>query len=249
MLESRVLIGSLQTMRAILLAGGKGTRLYPYTVALPKPLVPIDDLPIIEVLLRQLKHYGVGEVTVSIGHLAEILTAFLGNGSKFGLKLDYVREDFPLGTVGPLKLITDLPEQFMLMNGDVLTDLDYAQFFADHLQSDAEVTIASFQKVVNIDLGVIKSDQRQVVDYIEKPKLPYEVSMGVYAIRRTALDLLPENKYFDFPMLIKALLAAGRKVRVYPFTGIWLDIGRPSDYEEAQNTFRNMRDRLLPGVR
>lgn len=234
-------------MRAILLAGGKGTRLHPYTVALPKPLVPIDDLPIIEVLLRQLKYYDITDVTVSIGHLAEILTAFLGDGSKFGLHIDYVREDFPLGTVGPLQLVRDLPEQFLLMNGDVLTDLDYARFFQDHLQSDGEVTIAAFQKVVNIDLGVIQSEQRQVVDYVEKPRIPYEVSMGVYAIRRSALDLLPKNKYFDFPMLIKALLAAGRKVRVHPFAGIWLDIGRPSDYEEAQATFRNLKDRLLPG--
>lgn len=233
-------------MRAILLAGGKGTRLHPYTVALPKPLVPIDDLPIIEVLLRQLRHYGAVDVTVSIGHLAEILTAFLGNGSKFGLNLDYVREDFPLGTVGPLKLIADLPEQFLLMNGDVLTDLDYARFFQDHLDSGAEVSIAAFRKVVNIDLGLLQTKDRWLVDYIEKPNVPYEVSMGVYAIRRSALDLLPENRYFDFPMLVKALLAAGRKVRTYPFDGIWLDIGRPSDYEEAQTTFKNLKDRLLP---
>jgi len=236
-------------MRAIVLAGGKGTRLRPYTVALPKPLVPIDDLPIIEVLLRQLKHYRIEHVTVSIGHLAEILTAFLGDGSKLGLRIDYVREDFPLGTVGPLKLVPDLPDQFLLMNGDVLTDLDFGRFFVEHERSDAEVTIASFQKVVNIDLGVIKSEDRRVVDYIEKPNLAYEVSMGVYALRRSVLDLLPAKQYFDFPMLIKALLAAGRKVRVYPFDGIWLDIGRPSDYEEAQTTFRNRKTQLLPGPR
>jgi len=233
-------------MRAILLAGGKGTRLYPYTVALPKPLVPIDEMPIIEVLLRQLRYYDVTEVTVSIGHQAEILTAVLGNGSKFGVRLDYVREDSPLGTVGPLKLIPDLPEQFLLMNGDVLTDLDYTRFFKDHLRSDAEVSIATFRKVVSIDLGVLKSEERRVVDYIEKPNLPYQISMGVYSIRRTALDLVPESRPFDFPALIQALLAANRKVQTYPFDGIWLDIGRPSDYEEAQNTFRNLKHRLLP---
>lgn len=233
-------------MKTILLAGGKGTRLYPYTVALPKPLVPIDDLPIIEILLRQLRHYGARDVTVSIGHLAEILTAFIGNGSKFGLNIDYVRESFPLGTVGPIKLVSDLPDHFLLMNGDVLTDLDYSKFFEEHLRSGAEVSIACYRKTVAIDLGVIKSKEKVVIDYIEKPNMPYEVSMGVYAISKSTLDLVPENSYFDFPMLIKALLAASRPVHTYPFEGIWLDIGRPTDYEEAQKTFQSLRTRILP---
>lgn len=233
-------------MRAIVLAGGKGTRLYPYTVALPKPLVPVDDIPIIEILLRQLKHYGVLDVTVSLAHMAEILTAFLGNGHKFGLNIDYVREDFPLGTVGPLKLVKDLQDDVLLMNGDVLTDLDYAAFFTKHMQGSAEISISTFIKTVGVDLGVLKTQDNRVVDYFEKPKVDYEVSMGVYAIRKTAIDLIPDNVYFDFPMLVKALLAAGREVRAIPFSGTWLDIGRPSDYEEAQNILRTHKLRLLP---
>ena len=181
-------------MRAILLAGGKGTRLYPYTVSLPKPLVPIEDLPIVEILLRQLARCGIRDITVSTGHLAEIMVAFLGDGSRFGVKIDYVREDMPLGTVGPLKLVRELPEQFLLMNGDVLTDLDYSRLFDDHVRGGAEVTVATYSKKIPIDLGVIESSGRAITGYREKPTLTYDVSMGVYAIKRGALDLIPEGK-------------------------------------------------------
>jgi NDP-mannose synthase len=233
-------------MKAVILAGGKGTRLYPYTVVFPKPLVPIGDKPIIEVMLRQLRRAGIDDITISVGHLAELLLAFLGDGSKFGLKISYVSEDKPLGTIGPLGLIKDLPEKFLLMNGDVLTDLDYLQLFHSHEQSGAAVSIATFRKQVPIDLGVIVAKDGLLVDYIEKPTYGYDVSMGVYALSRSVVRHIPPGEYFDFPMLIKTLLAHNEPVRSYPFSGIWLDIGRPADYEEAQRTFSTLRERILP---
>jgi NDP-sugar pyrophosphorylase family protein len=233
-------------MKAVILAGGKGTRLYPYTVTFPKPLVPIGDKPIIEIMLRQLCNTGVRDVVVSVGHLAELLVAFLGDGSKFGLSVRYVREEQPLGTVGPLCLVDELPENFLLMNGDVLTALNYARFFQQHVDSGAAVSISTFNKKVNVDLGVLVSDGGRVTDYIEKPTYSFDVSMGVYALQKTVLQHIPRHEYFDFPMLIKTLLANNEIVRAIPFDGIWLDIGRPGDYEEAQKTLATLRDRLLP---
>ncbi|HEV8247968.1 MAG TPA: sugar phosphate nucleotidyltransferase [Polyangiaceae bacterium] len=233
-------------MQAVILAGGKGTRLYPYTVTFPKPLVPIGDLPIVEIMLRQLRAAGLRDVTISVGHLAELLIAYLGDGSKLGLRIGYVREDKPLGTIGPLWLVQNLPDDFLLMNGDVLTDLDYAKLFQGHVDSGAAVSISTYKRDVKIDLGVLVCDGARVTDYIEKPTYSYEVSMGVYVLNRRVLSHIPRGEYFDFPMLIKELIARGEFVRAVPFDGLWLDIGRPSDYEEAQNVFSTLRERLLP---
>jgi|tagenome__1003787_1003787.scaffolds.fasta_scaffold20702491_2 NDP-sugar pyrophosphorylase family protein len=233
-------------MKAFILAGGKGTRLYPYTVTFPKPLVPIGDKPIIEIMLRQLKAAGVTEISISVGHLAELLMAYLGDGSKLGVRIRYVREDKPLGTIGPLALVGDLPENFLLMNGDVLTDLDYAQLYRSHVEAGALVSISAYRKKVSIDLGVLVSERGAVTDYLEKPTYTYDVSMGVYVLNRAVLEHIPAGEYFDFPSLIKTLLAKKLLVRTVPFDGIWLDIGRPSDYQEAQETFGTLRSKLLP---
>lgn len=232
-------------MKAVILAGGKGTRLYPYTVTFPKPLVPIGDKAIVEIMLRQLYSAGVREVIVSVGHLAELMMSFLGDGRRLGLSIAYVREDKPLGTVGPLALINDLPENFLLMNGDVLTDLDYASLFSGHVESGARVSISTYHKKVNVDLGVLLSEQGRVTSYLEKPSYIYDVSMGVYALNKGVIGRIPKDEYFDFPMLIHALLEAGEFVRSVPFDGIWLDIGRPSDYEEAQRVFGDDAKRFL----
>ena len=236
-------------MKAVILAGGRGTRLYPYTVVFPKPLVPIGDKPIIEIMLQQLQRAGIEDITISVGHLAELLMAFLGDGQKFGVRIEYVREDEPLGTVGPLRLIKDLPEHFLLMNGDVLTDLDYGQLFRAHVAGAAAVSIATYRRNVAIDLGVLVAKDGLLTEYIEKPTHIFDVSMGVYALNRSVLELIPAGVYFDFPMLIHTLLARGEPVRSYPFNGIWLDIGRAADYEEAQKTFASLREKILPGGR
>lgn len=234
-------------MRAIILAGGKGTRLAPYTVAFPKPLMPLGDVPILEIVVRQLRHFGFERVTMAVGHLSELIEAFFGDGSKFGLRIDYSREDRPLGTAGPLRRIADLPDHFLVMNGDLLTDLDYGDLMRRHREQGNDATIGVYKKEVKIDLGVLERDgDGRIVDYKEKPTLAYEVSMGVYAFSRGVLANVPDA-YFDFPDLVLELIRRGRPIRGYAFEGLWLDIGRSDDYGKAVETFERERKRFLPG--
>jgi len=236
-------------VRAIVLAGGKGRRLSPYTVSFPKPLVPVDDMPILEVVIRQLKAAGFDSITMAVGHLAELLVAYFGDGRRWGVRIEYSREDLPLGTVGPLALIDDLPESFLVMNGDVLTTLKYDWLYNYHLASEAELTIACHRCNTKIDLGVIDFDGRlQVTGYREKPTLPYDVSMGVYIFNRTVLDLVKSGDHVDFPCMVRSLIERGSVVKVYLSDDEWLDIGRPSDYALAAETFASMRDRFLPDL-
>lgn len=234
--------------RAVILAGGQGTRLAPYTTVLPKPLMPIGDIAILEVVLRQLRLYKVNRVTIAVGYLAELLMAYLGNGCKFGLSIDYSREDSPLGTAGPLKLIPNLTETFLVMNGDLLTTLDYAALVAYHRSRQAAATIAVFSRPVHIDLGIVRMDKHnRLVDYIEKPTLHYEVSVGVYVFEPRVLDYIPTNEYLDFPTLVKTLINAGELIVGYPHQGYWLDLGCKEDYERAVDDFARLRSQFLPG--
>ncbi len=224
-------------MKAVILAGGKGTRLRPYTTAFPKPLMPVGDKPILEIILRQLKSHGINEVIMAVGHLAELIMTFFGDGSKFGVKIKYSREDEPLGTAGPLSLIKDeLTETFLVMNGDILTTLNYSDLIEYHKKSNATATIALNKREVYIDFGVVELDKNSnIVDYIEKPTLHYLVSMGIYVFEPEVLKYIPNNKKFDFPDLVKELISKGEKVKGYVYDGYWLDIGRPEDYEKACN--------------
>ncbi len=235
-------------MQAVILAGGKGRRLRPYTTVLPKPLMPLGEMPIIEVVLRQLAASGFRQVTVAVGYLAELLMAYCGNGSKYGLDLSYSREETPLGTAGPLALIDGLRqgESFLVMNGDVLTTLDFAALAARHRASGAAATIATHQRQQQINYGIIESDDAdRVTAYIEKPQYHYQVSMGVYVLTPAVLDFVPRGQYLDLPDLVRTLMAAGRPVLAYPFDGYWLDIGRHDDYEQAVEEFEAMRPMLL----
>lgn len=236
-------------MRAVILAGGKGQRLKPYTTVLPKPLMPIGDMPILEVVLRQLKAAGITRVTMAVGHLAELLQAFFGNGSRFGLSIDYSFEEKPLGTVGPLTLIPSLGDEsdFLVMNGDVLTTIDYTRLVERHRQSGADVTIATYRREVKIDFGVIEVGEDDfLTGYVEKPKIDYRVSMGIYCFDAKVLGRLQRGQYCDLPDLVKSLLATGRKVASYPFEGYWLDMGRPDDYTLAIDEFEARRAEFLP---
>lgn len=233
--------------RAVILAGGKGTRLYPYTITFPKPLMPIGDTPILEVVLRQLRRHGVEDITMAVGHLAELLMAYFGDGEKLGLKISYSRETEPLGTAGPLALIPGLDESFFVMNGDVLTTLDYGEMVAYHRERGAVATIASHQRDARIDLGVIEADgDGWITDYIEKPTFHYQVSMGIYLFEPSVLHFVERGKRLDFPDLVLKLVAAGEKVQVFPYSGYWLDIGRPDDYERATAEFERLRHEFLP---
>lgn len=233
-------------MKAVILAGGKGTRLAPYTKILPKPLMPIGDMPILEVILRQLKHSGLDEIVLTVGYLSQILCAFFQNGERLGIKISYSFEDQPLGTAGPLSLIPDLNETFLVANGDVLTTLDYGDLIRAHKRSGAVATIASHAREVKVDFGVIQFDgSNQVADYIEKPSYDFFVSMGIYIFEPRVLDYIPHNQYLDFPDLVLRLIEAGESVRGYIYDGYWQDLGRADDYEQAINDFEELRPQIL----
>ena len=232
--------------RAIILAGGKGTRLRPYTVVLPKPLMPIGEYPILEVIIRQLARRGFKHVTLAVNHQAEIIRAFFQDGSKWGIKIDYSLEDRPLSTMAPLRLINDLPENFLIMNGDVLTDLSYSDIFEEHVTSNNIFTISAYKREQKVDYGVLQMDSSShLTGFREKPSAQYLVSMGVYVASRRIMDFIPEGKSYGFDHLMLDLLAAGQPATVREFDGYWLDIGRPDDYMQAIEEFDQMKPRFL----
>ena len=234
-------------MKAVILAGGKGTRLAPYTTILPKPLVPIGDMPILEILLRQMKRAGIDHVILTVGHLAELLQAFFQEGQRFGLKIEYSIENSPLGTAGPLSLIcSQLADTFLVSNGDVLTTLDIRELIDAHCRSGAVATIASHARKVKIDLGVLQfNGSDEVTDYIEKPTYDFCVSMGIYIFEPRVLEYIPYNQYLDFPDLVLKLISAKEKVIGYRFDGYWQDLGRVEDYEQAVQEFETLRYQIL----
>lgn len=235
-------------MHAVILAGGKGVRLRPFTTALPKPLMPIGDShSILQILLDQLASRGFTSVTLAINHLGPLIRAFVGDGHRWGLTVDFVEEERPLSTVGPLFGLKDtLPEDFLVMNGDILTDLDYADLLATHRTSGAGLTLATFERVHRVDFGVLDVDAGRVVGFREKPALRYPVSMGVYAMSRRTLAPYPAGLSMGFDQLVLDLLAAGEQPATYPFDGFWLDIGRPEDYDEANQACAQLLPILLP---
>jgi len=234
-------------MRAIILAGGKGTRLAPYTTVFPKPLMPVDGMPILEVIVRQLAHFRIREMVFTVSQQSEpLLTAYFGDGSRYGVAIRYSREEKPLGTAGPLAVIPNLSETFIVMNGDILSTLNYQKLIRYHRQHRGMVTIAMSQKKVQLELGVMECNRtHQLTRYTEKPTLSYSVSMGIYVFEKRILEWIPSKKYLDFPELIQKLLRQRVKVVCYPSNDFWLDIGRHEDYEEAQRKFQEMRKRLL----
>lgn len=234
-------------MRAIILAGGKGTRLAPYTTILPKPLMPVGDMPILEIVIRQLAGHGFTELTLAVGHLAELLMAYCGDGSKYGVNINYSLEEQPLGTAGPISLVPNLNETFLVMNGDLLTTLDYGEMLKYHRERGAIATVACYQRDVKIDLGVIEiSPENWIVNYIEKPTYHYSVSTGIYLFEPAVLDYLVPNQRLDLPELVLKLLTEKKPVNVYNFNGYWLDIGRHDDYEKAITEFASNRKSFLP---
>jgi len=228
-------------MRAIILAGGKGTRLKPYTYVLPKPLVPVGEKPILAILVEQLKQNGIKELTFCVNHMAELIMAYFGDGKKMGVKINYSREEKPLGTIGPLKLIKNLPEHFLLMNGDLLTDLDFTKLYDYHIANPALVTVGTYNRNVAIDFGVMTVKDNLVNGFVEKPTYNYSVSMGVYVFRKEVLDYVPDDRSFGFDQLMLQLIHDKKKINAFPFEGYWLDIGRPEDFERANKDIESWR--------
>jgi len=222
-------------MRAVILAGGLGTRLRPYTAILPKPLVPVGDRPILEHILRRLHSCGVREIDLCVGHLGELIQVYFSQGDALpvDLELHWHWEDEPLGTAGALRLIPDLGGTFVAMNGDILTTLDYGELMAQHRESGAALTIAVQGRRVEIGLGVLELEGGRVTGYDEKPALTYDVSMGIYAYEPRALEHLPSDGACQFPELVQRLLAAGEHVGAYRSDAEWFDIGTTGEYERA----------------
>ncbi len=233
-------------MKAVVLAGGKGTRLAPYTNVLPKPLMPIGNMPILEVLLHQMKAAGIEEVIITVGHLAELLEAFFKDGRRFGLNIQYSFEETPLGTAGPLALVEGLDEPFIVCNGDVLTTLDMREMRKFHLQQHGAATIAMHHRQVKINFGLIHCNgNSEVTGYSEKPSIDYMVSMGIYIFEPVVLKYIQPNTYLDFPDLVLKLISTGEKVYGYHFDGYWQDLGNPDDYQQAQIDFLSMQSQFM----
>jgi NDP-mannose synthase len=234
------------TFRAVVLAGGKGTRLSPFTYVLPKPLLPIDQRPIIDIVLTQLAREGCEKVTLALGHLGHLIEVYCGDGARWGLEVEYFREVIPLGTVGVLAHLETLPDgPFIVMNGDVLSDMSFRDLLASHVRNEAELTIGAFRRTERDELGIIETDgDGRVTKYREKPVHHYLVSMGIYAVQRSAVDLIPTAHRMDFPELVQALLASGRAVDTHVHSTYWLDLGRPDDFTRANEEFESLRGRL-----
>lgn len=234
-------------MQAVILAGGKGTRLAPYTTVLPKPLMPVGDRPILEIILLQLKKEGFDKITLAVGHLAGLIQAYFGDGSRLGMSLKYSLEESPLGTVGPLKSIVDPldPDGFIVLNGDVLTDLSFKKFLQFHRDSQYPLSIAVAERNVFIDFGVVELKGDKIVGYSEKPSLTYWVSMGVYAFSQKALDFIPIGRKYDLPQLVLELIKKGEGVGAFRYRGFWLDIGREEDAKLAQRLYYEKIEPIL----
>lgn len=232
--------------RAIILAGGKGTRLLPYTVVLPKPLMPIGEYPILEVIVKQLVSFGFNHITLAVNHQAELLQAFFGDGSKWGIKIDYSLESIPLSTMGPLKIAHDLPDNFLIMNGDVLTDLNFSTLFDEHVSSDVIFTISATKRENVNEYGVLECTANNILcNFKEKPVSHFLVSMGIYMANKKILDHIPANKPFGFDNLMLHLLKSNISVIVKEYKGYWLDIGRADDYVKAIEIFETNKKQFL----
>jgi NDP-sugar pyrophosphorylase family protein len=230
-------------MQAVILAGGKGTRLWPLTTALPKPLVPVGEHPIIEVILRQLKRYGFKDVVISVGHLAGLIEAYCGDGRRWGLRVRYARESKPLSTAGALRQVRGLERDFLTINGDILTTLDFRALFDAHRESKAAATLAVCPRSTTVSFGVLELEGGVVTGYREKPTLRYQVSMGVNVFSRATLRLIEARRPLGIPEFVDRIRASGGLVRGFASRPDWLDIGRPEDYAAAQKIFKSPRRR------
>ncbi len=219
---------------AVILAGGIGARLKSYTDHLPKPLLPIQDTPLLKILLDQLASYGYGRIILATHHQSDLIRDYCGDGSKWGLSIEYTQEKKPLGTIGPLKLISKLPENFLILNADVLTDLDFGEFYDQHVQRENLFTIAGYEHVEKLQYGALEIENQRLISFNEKPVIQQTVNMGIYAANRKILSSIPNQTFFGVNDLVAALLKAKLPIAVICHSGKWLDIGTPSNYHQAQ---------------
>jgi mannose-1-phosphate guanylyltransferase len=233
-------------MKAVIQAGGRGTRLKPYTLVLPKPMMPVGAEPVIDILLKWLRRNGAKEVYITINYLGRLLKALCGDGSQWDMQITYCEEKEPLGTIGPLSLLRDnLTETFLVLNGDLITDLNLRSLVSFHKSHGGNLTVSVTKKGVHVDMGVIESDGSVITKFREKPTFEYDVSMGVYCMEPAILDDIPSGAPFGFDDLVASMLADGKPVHVYRHEGYWMDIGRPEDFAAAQKDFAEHRHKIL----
>jgi NDP-sugar pyrophosphorylase family protein len=239
---------AMDIRQAVIMAGGKGTRLLPYSALLPKPLMPLDDMTVLELLLRRMKNAGVTDVIIAISHLGRLIEAYFGDGSSIGIRIRYATEDHPLGTAGALGAVIDeLDDDFFVTNGDLLTTLNLRRMMAAHRTTQADASIGIYKREVKIDFGLVDvDDEKRLVGYREKPQTDYLVSMGIYLLHRDAVaPHIRYNQYLDMPTLLLRMKAASMDVRCYHEECVWLDIGRPDDFGLAQQMFKEDRALFL----
>jgi NDP-sugar pyrophosphorylase family protein len=230
----------------VILAGGKGTRLMPYTTSLPKPLMPVGEYPILDILLRQLSAQGFRKITLAVGHLAGLIQAYFKEGQEWGVELDYARETTPLGTAGPIARLPRYDRALLVLNGDLLTTMDFSRIVRFHYENRSIATIGTHRRTEAVQFGVVEtSSNGQITEYKEKPSLDYTVSMGIYVFSPNVREYIPRAQKFDFPDLVQRLLANGQRVMAYESDAYWLDIGRPDDYQKANEEFPNMENLFL----
>ena len=238
-------------MQALILAGGKGTRLRPYTTVLPKPLMPVCNYPILEIIIRQLKYAGVQEIILAVSYMSHLFQAFFQDGSRYGLKIHYSFEEKALGTAGPIALVLDrLEDDFLVMNGDLLTTLNYRKLYSFHKGRGGAATIGLFPREAKIDFGVIeKNADQQLKEYIEKPVYHFTVSMGINVFKKNVVrEVIESGKHMDIPDLILRIKEAGLPIYCYSEDCQWLDIGRMDDYQQAVEMFASKPEEFLPDM-
>ena len=240
-------VGSMKDVTAVIQAGGLGTRLRPYTLVLPKPLMPVCGTPVLELTLKWLRRNGITKTIVTLGHLSSLIKAVCGDGSQWDIAVHYSEEREPLGTMGPLRLIgrERLGKTFLVLNGDLVTDLDLSAFIRFHMGHDAPVTVAVTKKEVKVDLGVLHVQDGVMNGFEEKPTFCFTVSMGIYCMEPEVLGLIPAGVPFGFDDLMTTMLERGLPVRVFEHAGLWMDIGRPDDFAKAQEMMAERMDSLL----
>jgi NDP-mannose synthase len=234
------------TMKGLILAGGKGTRLLPYTAVLPKPLMPIDETPILEIIIRQLKKHGISDIYLSVGYMAGLIETFFGEGKRLGVNITYSMEAQPLGTAGPIALIPDFTSTLLVMNGDVLTTLNYRDLIAYHTDNNAIMTIGMSVQSFQNPLGYVEHDENNIITrYVEKPVHQYDVSMGIYVIEPAVLNYIEKGKRLDIPELVNILIADNQKVAGYHSSDYWLDMGKHEDYQKVNDDFKKNRSLFM----
>jgi NDP-mannose synthase len=231
--------------QAVIIVGGEGVRLRPYTVVLPKPLMPIGDYTILEVLILQLKRFKFEEIFLATGYKSALIKSYFGDGKNYGLKINYINEKKPLGTIGPIKSINGLKNHFLVMNGDILTNINFSKFLDNHIKSKSNFTIASFNRSHQIEFGVIEKKNDKLKNFIEKPKKTFEICMGIYAANKNIIQIIPKNKFYGLDHLVKDMLNKDHSINVHNHKGLWFDIGRPVDYHKVVDYFKNNKKKFL----